>query len=241
MRRAMQETVDVVGASAAERGHRLPLRQGRHGRPGAQRGPAGAGAGRGRRGPGARVRRGRPALARARRDARADRRRPASSARRSRRTAPRSSRRSSPGAWPTRSSAAACGSTSTPRCLDIRPARRATGPSVRDPRRHRAGGRRRAGHRGLDADPARAATAPSSPCTRSWSPPSPSATTSGRAAGLERPRHLRRPPPHDHLRAAHGRRPHRLRGPGRALPLRVGRSAPASTASRRSTRCCARR
>ena len=28
MRRAMQETVDVVGASAAERGHRLPLRQG---------------------------------------------------------------------------------------------------------------------------------------------------------------------------------------------------------------------
>ena len=29
MRRAMQDTVDVVGASARERGHRLPLRKGR--------------------------------------------------------------------------------------------------------------------------------------------------------------------------------------------------------------------
>ncbi len=40
-------------------------------------------------------------------------------------------------------------------------------------------------------------------------------------AGLDGRDHLRRPPPHDHLRAAHRRRPHRLRGPGCAVPLRL--------------------
>ncbi len=64
MRHAMQETVDVVGASAAERGHRLPLREGRHRRPGAQRGPEGAGARRSRIVAVARVRRRRSPLAR---------------------------------------------------------------------------------------------------------------------------------------------------------------------------------
>ena len=53
-------------------------------------------------------------------------------------------------------------------------------PVGRDPRRHRAGGRRGAGHRGLDARPCRGSTATSSRCTRSWWRPSPSATTSGR-------------------------------------------------------------
>ena len=51
------------------------------------------------------------------------------------------------------------------------------------PGRHRAGGVRGAGHRGLDADPARATSGPSSRCTPSWWPPSRSARTSGRGRG----------------------------------------------------------
>ena len=234
MRRAMQETVDVVGASAASRGHRLPLRQGRHGRPGAQRGPAGPGAGRGRRGPGTRLRRGRPALARARRDAARSigaagvlgatftphcaAVQPALLARGLADAVERHGR---------------AGSTSTRRYSTSGPARRATGRRSCTTRRHRPGRRRGAGDRGLDADAARAASAPSSRCTRSWWPPSRSATDFWASAGLDEPGHLRRPPPHDHLRAAHGRRPHRLRGPGCALPLRLDGAPRLRHASRR--------
>ena len=222
MRRAMQETVDVVGAARGERGHRLPLRQGWLGRPGAQRGPAGPGAGRGRRGAGARVRRGRPALARARRDAPADRR-----GRRARRDVHAALRRGAAGAPGPRAgrrrrAARRARSTSTPRCSPSTPARRAT-----DRRSSPAGGTVRA------EVVVRA--------TEAWTPTLPGLRARhrpgvlphgghraarrgllgrGRAGG---PGHLRRPPPHDHLRAAHGRRPHRLRGPGGAVPLRLDR------------------
>ena len=73
MRRAMRDTIDVVGRQRGGRGHRLPLRQGRDGRRGPQRQPAGAGRGRDRRGPFPRVRPRRPALARPRRDRSTDR------------------------------------------------------------------------------------------------------------------------------------------------------------------------
>ena len=43
-------------------------------------------------------------------------------------------------------------------------------------------------------------------------------------AGLRGPRHLHRLPAHDHLRATHRRRPHRLRGARGAVPLRLRRT-----------------
>ena len=181
MRRAMQETVDVVGASAATRGHRLPLRQGRVGRRSCAARPSG-------RGPWPRST-SRGPLGFGEDDLRwlgpdeaprGDRRRRACSARPSRRTARRCSRRCWPGAWPTPSSAAGCRIYEHTEVLADRHGPGGRPPSVVHQRRHRAGRVRGARHRGLDGRPCPGWSAPSSRCTPSWWPPSPSAPTSGR-------------------------------------------------------------
>ena len=240
MRRAMQETGRRRRRHRGGRGHRLPLRQGWVGRPGAQRGPAGAGHGRGRRGARARLRRGRPALARARRDAAADRRRRTRSARRSHRTAPRCSRRSWPGAWPTRSSGTGCSVYEHTEVLAIRPGAAGGRPGGR----HRAAapceptswcGPRRPGRR------------PCPGCQRAIVPvyslmvaTEPLGADFWASAGLESRATFA---DHRHMiiygqRTADGR----IAFGGGGRPTTSARpSAPPSTPSRRCTRCCARR
>ena len=126
MRRAMQETVDVVGASAASEGIDCHFAKGGSidlVRSEAQRARALDEVDEAR------------ALGFGEDDLRwlgpdetrgGHRRRGRARARRSRRTAPCCSRRSWPAGWPTPSSATACASTSTPRCSPSTPARRAT-------------------------------------------------------------------------------------------------------------------
>ena len=114
------------------RGHRRPLREGRHRRRRAHQGAAAAGAGRGGRGADARHRPGRPRPARRGRGPGPARRRPRCSARRRRRTARASTPRGWCAGWPARSSGSAASSTSarrSPPCAAARWTRRTAGSS----------------------------------------------------------------------------------------------------------------
>ena len=120
---AMRATVDEVGRVARGRGHRRPLRQGRHLDPGPLPRPAGAGPGpRSRRpAPGAGARTTSGCWTRGGR-ARTARRRPTSPGRRTRPTARRCTRCDWSAAWPTRSPPAGSSSTSTRRSARSSPA-----------------------------------------------------------------------------------------------------------------------
>ena len=103
---------------------------------------------------------------------------------------------------------------------DIRPATAGRGAQVGDGRRDGPGRGGGAGDRGLDADTARAAARHRPGVLAHGGHRAARRRLLGRG-GARAAHHLRRPPPHDHLRATHGRRADRLRGTGGALPLRV--------------------
>ena len=210
-----RHSVDEVAQAGVGRGHRRPHRQGRHDHPGPVRAPVGAGAGRGRP---------RPRLGPRRRRAPAARRRP--------RRPPCSPARDVRGAtytpdcaaihpagwsaaWPRPSYDGGSPSTSRPRATAIEPGR------VTTRQRDRARRRRDPRDRGLHAHPRRASAARLVPVYSliiATEPLSADGLGRDRAAPA---RDVQRPPPPDHLRPAHGRRPAGLRRPRRAVPLRL--------------------
>ena len=223
----------------ARRRDRLPLRQGRHDRRRTLARFSAPGPGRGRRGPRLRLRGGRSPLARrAAKPSRWSAWR-ACSAPPSPRTARPSNRHCSPAAWLTRSERRGVTIYEHTEVTDIVPGEPGRPPVVRT-----AGGAVKADVvvRALEA------WTPTLPGQKRTLVPVYSLMVAteplGEAfwadAGLDGSGHLHRLPPHDHLRAAHRRQPHRLRRARGALPLRLRRATLLRRAPPRSTGCCAR-
>ena len=205
------------GPGRRGRGHRLPLGQGRHRAPRPLRHPARARPGRDRRGAGVRVRRGGPAAADRRRGARARR-----GDRRARRDVHAALRGHPPrpaGAGPGRGGAAARG-----RGPRGHPGHRDRAGEPAHADGDRAGAVRDPGHRGLHAAAARPGA-----CHRAGVlADDRDRAAAGGGVGADRPGRpadLRRPPAHDHLRPADGRRAAGVRRPRRAVSPGVGDQA----------------